>query len=224
MATIDETAIEVAEAVLVDLGNFDEYPELRAAHLEVATKAAIRMSQRLGKSIDAEQFLDKTLEFQSRAVEISQSHTQVIILAGYAAFFALWSAMALDVSRPWALLSGFLMIVSVIIFVGWTVAGLVFAKVATERAMAVYQSGPVDFWERYQEAERNNLQGRSRIMWFWKPVVATAGSTALLAASTLGISSAAAFVHKIEKGAQQKACADGTKTASAIPTNGSPAP
>ncbi len=199
MARIEETAIEVAQAVLDDLGGFDEYPDLRAAHMEVVTNAAIRMSQRLGKSIDSEQFLQKTIEFQSRAVELSQGHIQVIILAGYAAFFALWSGLAVDISRMGALSSGALMIVSVIVFIGWTVAGLVFAKVATERVMTVYQNGPVDFWSRYQAAELENLQGRGRFMRFWKPVVAVSGSTALGAALILAISSGAAFFQKIDK-------------------------
>lgn len=201
MAKIEETALEVTEAVLEELGGFGACPDLRAAHLEVGQIIAIRMSQRLGKSIDSEEFLQRTIEFQSRAVELSQGHIQVIILAGYAAFFALWSAMALDIPRESALFSGSMMIISVIVFVAWTVAGLVFAKIATERTMTVYLNGPVDFWTSYQAAETQNLQGRSRLMRFWKPAVAVSGTTALIAALVLAVASGASFVQKINKNA-----------------------
>lgn len=196
MATIEQTAHEVAEAVVDEHGGYHEYPDLRPLALAIAHDAAVRMSQRLGKSIDSERFLEETIGFQTRAVALSEGHIQVVVLAGYAAFFALWSAMASGIPIAAVLLSGAMMTTSVIVFIGWTVAGLIFAKFVTERTLKVYLDGPVDFWPRYQQAEAINLAGRAKLMRYWTPVVAVAAGTALIAAGTLAISSGISFVQK----------------------------
>ena len=196
MATIDETAVEVANTLVDELGQHSTTDDRDRDH-EIARLAAIRMSHRLNMSIELDDFFERTIEFQTKAVTLAEGHIQVIILAGYAAYFALWSTMAAHIPS-WAMLaSGALMLISVIVFVGWTVAGLVFAKVATERTMKVYNDGPIDFWTRCQEAERKNLAGRQRLMKFWQAIVACAGVTALAAAVLLAATSGMSFVDNI---------------------------
>lgn len=197
MANINETAAEVAEALLNQRGGYDGFDDLRTRDLEIAHDAAVRMSQRLGKSVDAEVLLDKTLEFTTRAAAIGQGHMQVIVLAGYAAFFALWSTMAPAIPTKAMLGTGALMIVSVITFIGWTIAGLVLTKVTTERTMLVYRDGPVDFLDRIRDADAKNFSERHRLMRWWKPVVGVAGGTALLASAILGGEASLTFVTKV---------------------------
>ena len=197
MATIQEAAAEVANDLVGRRGGYETAPDLLSHDIEIATDAAILMSQRLGKSIDIDDFLEKTIEFQTRATAVGQGHIQVIVLAGYVAFFTLWSAMAYSVP-VWAILgAGAFMVLSLVIFVGWTVVGLFFTKSAMERTLAAYQAGPVDFYPRHQAAEIENLTGRSRLMAWWRPVVYSAGGAAMFAAVILAVASITTLVNKI---------------------------
>lgn len=196
MTTMDELAWSLADTLVDEIGPH-ESPEIRERERQIAATAAIRMSNRLNKSIDVDTFFERTIEFQAKAVGIAEAHIQVIVLAGYAAYFALWSAMAAELPA-WALLaSGALMTISVVVFVGWTVAGLIFAKFSTDRILNVYRDGTLDFLPRYQQAEEHNLASRAKIMRWWAPVVAVAGFTALTAALILSIVGGVSFVQRV---------------------------
>lgn len=131
------------------------------------------------------EFYDAALNFQAKALEQSSTYNQVIILAGYAAFFAVWSTMADEVPRWAMLLSGASIIVSVIVYVGWTIAGMVFMKTFHEDMAKAIGLGPEGFLARVQSAESRMLARRPKLMRWWAPVVIISGGLGLVAASVL---------------------------------------
>ena len=154
------------------------------------------MSDKLGKSISAEEFFQKTLEFQSKSVTTIQGHIQVIILAGYAAFFTLWSSMASSLPIKVMLISGGLMGLSLIVFLIWVVIGVIFLKYQQELILSEYHIGPVNLPERLQNAEKKVLNLRKKLMPFWKYVVIFSGLTAFISSSLLSFDSILISINK----------------------------
>ncbi len=62
-------------------------------------------------------------------------YTSVIIVAGYAAFFAMWSSVKDDLSRVCVLWAGVLMMVSIVLFVGFEVSKMILMGIAHQRVM-----------------------------------------------------------------------------------------
>jgi len=195
MSSIDEAAADVAGQLAHELGPHAD----QSAHerdFTIAHAAAVRMAIRLNKCIDADDWLDRTLAFQSRAVEIAQAHNQVIVLAGYAAFFTLWSSMASSIAVPAMLASGAFMAISAAVFIGWTVRGMFLLRTTSERQLALYRGGPVDFPVRQSKTEKANLADRDRLMRHWPAVVWSAAGTAGVAAAILVCASVVSFVDR----------------------------
>jgi hypothetical protein len=199
MATIIETAEKVARELAEDRQFTEEEADLRAYVLDVAEEAALRMSDKLEKSIGGDELISKLLEFNTRTFKQAELHNQVFIIAGYAAFFALWSAVAADIPRPARLYSGGIMVLSLIVFVGWTVTGMIVAKVMMDRTLAVFLAGPVDFYERHAKMERVNLKTRDKLMRWWLPTVTAAAGTALIATIVLSVSAGIEFITSADE-------------------------
>ena len=196
MTTIDGAADEVASKLIQDLGPYPNQP-MQDRDYGVARSAAVFMAIRLNKSIDIDQLLDKTIAYQSRSVEISLAHNQVIILAGYAAFFTLWSTMATAIPLGAMLISGALMVISAAVFLAWTVCGMFVLRNTSEWQMQLFRGGPVDFVGRQVEVEKACVEARASLMRYWKPTIWSAGGTAGLAAAILVGASCFTFVEKV---------------------------
>lgn len=131
------------------------------------------------------EFYDAVVSFQSKALSDAASYNQVNVLAGYAAIFAIWSAVSSSLPKWMVLTSGGLMTVSVIVYVSWTIANMIFLKTHHEAMAAAVTQGVEGFVDRVVEAEKRSLTRRDRIMKWWLPVVVAAGGTALVAAVML---------------------------------------
>lgn len=141
-------------------------------------------------------FYETLLSFQTKSLEQSSTYNQVIILAGYAAFFAVWSTVSSEIPR-WALLvSGGLIVISVIVYVAWTVANMILLKTYQESTAAALAQGFDDFFPRLQQVDGKFLTKRQRIMRWWLPVVAVAGFSALFAAGILASTSLVAVIEQ----------------------------
>lgn len=138
---------------------------------------------------DLREFYDSLLSYQSKALENSAAYNQVIILAGYAAFFAVWSTVADQIPQWVMLLSGALMVISVIVYVGWTVVGMVVLQSYNARMVAELSKGYEGFYSRLAAVEEQGLRLRGRLLKRWLAVVIVAGSTALVAAVLLASAS-----------------------------------
>jgi hypothetical protein len=143
---------------------------------------------------DMREFYEALLSFQLKAIEGAGIYNQVIVLGGYAAFFAIWSAVSGAIADWVVLTAGGLMLISVIVYVGWTVANMIVLKSHHERMGAELSKGAIDFYGRVAAVELQSLQRRDKLMKWWKPVVIVAGTTALASAILVTVASLATVI------------------------------
>jgi len=136
-------------------------------------------------------FFGAAAEFQSRLFDASTAYNQLIVIGGYGAFFAVWSAFASHISRVVLLLSGMLMTISLVVYVTWTVVNMYRLQGSNIAASETFGEGVEGFEERYQAAIASGHGKSAELLRYWKPVVWLAGLTGLGAALLLG---GAAFV------------------------------
>ena len=143
------------------------------------------------------EFYEETAHYQLKMYDASVTYNQVVVLAGYAAFFAVWSAVA-DEIPPWVmLLSGGLILCSVVFYVGWTVANMILLKTANERILGQITGGPIGFHERAMAAELQNIAASRKIMKYWKPVLVSAGTSGFIGAVLLASAAIANAVGRL---------------------------
>ena len=78
---------------------------------------------------------------------------------------------------------------------GWTIANMVLIKSANERIIRQIEGGRDGFRKRTLAAERENIAAAGKLMKFWRPVLISAGSTALTGATILASSSIANAIN-----------------------------
>lgn len=130
----------------------------------------------------AQAFFEAAAAYQSRMLEASSGYNQIVVLGGYAGFFTIWSATAAELPRWLVLVSGALMGLSLIVYVGWTVYGMVLRSNFMQRMMGEIKKGPDGFLARVQAAEAEGAIAVAHYMRFWKPILWTACAPALIAA------------------------------------------
>lgn len=175
------------EELLVALRiGYDELVELRALLSQEGREEAEREEDFQRSVRDRHHYFGTVAEFQSRLMDSSTAYNQIIILAGYVAFFGVWSAVKSDIPR-WILLgSGGAMLISLIVFIGWTVFGMFQLQTQNMKTMATFGEGIEGFEERYRASLASGLQDTGWLHKFWKWVVIASGSTGFIAASLLG--------------------------------------
>lgn len=130
-------------------------------------------------------FYELLAAYHARLLEASSGYNQIVVLGGYAGFFTVWAATAPDLPRWLVLLTGGLMSISLAIYVGWTVTGMVMLRNHTQRMMNEIGKGIEGFLERVEAAEAKSIAASSKLMRFWKPVLWAAGAPALVASLLL---------------------------------------
>jgi hypothetical protein len=148
-------------------------------------------------------FYEVVASYQSRLLEASSGYNQVVVLAGYAGFFTIWSAVRDDVPHWLLLISGALMGVSLIIYVAWTVWGMVLKQTHIQRMIEEIAKGPEGYLARVQAAEAKNVAEVAGYSKIWKPVVWSSGLTALAAAILVASGAFAAVVWPRPAATQQ---------------------
>lgn len=126
-------------------------------------------------------FYEVTASYQSRMLEASSGYNQVVVLAGYAGFFTIWSAVRTDIPHWLLLISGALMGFSLIVYVAWTVCGMILSRNAMQGMLNEIAKGPEGYLARIQAAEAKNVGVMNRAMQFWRPVLWSSGLPALVA-------------------------------------------
>src|SRR5688500_16100420 len=83
----------------------------------------------------AQAFFEAAAGDQSRVLDASSGYNQIVVLGGYAGFFTIWSGTAGFLPRWLVLTSGALMGLSLIVYVGWTVYGMILRSSGMQRMM-----------------------------------------------------------------------------------------
>ena len=125
-------------------------------------------------------YYEATASYQTRILEASSGYNQVVVLAGYAGFFTIWSAVREDIPHWLLLVSGLLMAASLIVYVGWTVWSMILSRTGMQRLLNEIAKGPDGYLERVQAAEAKNITQVNAYMRLWKPVLWLSGAPALL--------------------------------------------
>lgn len=129
----------------------------------------------------AEEFFDLAASHQAKALETSAAYQQVIILAGYAAFFGVWSGVSNQIPHWVVLLGGSSMLLSVTVYIAWTVANMVGINMHHNAVSEALMGGPEGLHDRIRAAEAVSAARNKVIIRFWIPVVAFCAITAATA-------------------------------------------
>lgn len=168
---------------------------------------ALEWAQAAADAIDddgvrARYFLDHGASYHSKVVGAGSAYHQVVIVSGYAAFFALWSTMAGGLP-VWAVMTiGGLMAFSLLIYIGWTVIAMVVSEISTRRLTAALNAGPIDIEQRWGAAEAEGLRQQVKLDRLWIPALVASLLPAVVAALLL---SGMAFRSVINQHATPKA-------------------
>ena len=162
------------------------YPEivmLRARLSDEGLATAAR-EEDFAREINARRnFFGVAAEYQSRIFDSSVAYNQIIVLGGYAAFFGVWSAVAEDIPREVLLGSGALILVSLIVYVSWTVVGMYHLGIRNLQAVGTFGEGVEGFQERLVAVEIEAQKRSGKLLKFWKAVVWVSGLTGFVAAA-----------------------------------------
>ena len=143
-------------------------------------------------------FLGNAAEYQSRIFDASTAYNQLIVIGGYAAFFGVWAGFSKDLNRTVILLSGCLVLASLVVYITWTVIGMYQLGRRNIEAAATFGAGIEGFVERFQATEVAAQQRSASLLKFWPPVVWASGLTGFAAAILLGNAALLAMMSKSE--------------------------
>lgn len=119
-------------------------------------------------TIDYERQLQAAHEFISKLHSQSVSYTNLILVAGYAAFFTFWSQLHDDLPPLIFNLVGLLIIASLLCFISWEVTKMIWGNLSIRRVQAELDGakpGPTTM-AKFQEA-LTSFDRRSGKIWVW---------------------------------------------------------
>jgi len=140
---------------------------------QVAKGAATAFSgQPIISQKDALERMERVYQLTFQMFEKATAYENVILVAGYAGFFALWSAVAGEMPRSTTLWSVGLMGVSLVVYVAFHIAQMVTRAVFQFRMMAVVarKLNDPDFHDIWAEQMQKPQRANSIVLMAW-PVV-----------------------------------------------------
>jgi hypothetical protein len=137
------------------------------------------------------EFFEHLVSYEAKMLDHSAAYNQVVVLAGYAAFFGVWSAISAKLPEWVAMTCAALIIVSVFTYVLWTVINMVHLNLFNRNMVAALSQGVDGYMDRVRAVEAGRLPSVNKIMKWWKPVLILAGSTAAMSAILLSVAAMA---------------------------------
>lgn len=105
-------------------------------------------------------------EIISHAYGKVSSYSNLIIIAGYIGFFTLWSSLKNDLPN-WAILSsGFCILLSLLIFIGFEIYKMISSSIKMHRFSKALQQPNINTISQIQQIERNGALNSARIWIF----------------------------------------------------------
>ncbi len=144
-----------------------------ASHVE-RLNGEVNSLRQFQESIEYEKQIQAALEIIERAQSNHVSYTNLIIVAGYAAFFTFWSTIKNDLPEWLFSVSGLLIIISLIIFIAWEVTKMVLGALNFRKVEHyLTNSTGSDAINKYHKSISTFDRKMSRIwIWFFIPTVA----------------------------------------------------
>jgi hypothetical protein len=131
--------------------------------------AEIERVQREESERAAELLRERYVKFSSESFGHAAAYDNVVVIAGYAAFFALWSAVAKDISPLARLTTVSLMGASLMLYITWhMIQMLTRQRYDRQRAAAfAHQNDPEVFDRVWQDVERRRGIAMQQTLRFW---------------------------------------------------------
>lgn len=137
-----------------------DYQAKQIAEIEAAAQA------------HAELVRDRAIKYAADVYGHASAYDNAIVIAGYAAFFALWAGVAEDVSRNCRLVTATLMGVSLLLYITWHVMQMLtrqrfeFARAET----FAFADDAVRFNAEWEKIEQRQAIAQQQVMRFWLPI------------------------------------------------------
>ena len=129
-----------------------------AKHINRMAKEQARMQTNENIAIAKEVF--------SHAYSQASSYSNVIIAAGYVGFFTLWASLQKDLPT-WAILSsGFLILMSVMIFIGFELFKMINSSIQMHNVSKRLQQPSINTLQEIQRIEQNNALKSAKVWVF----------------------------------------------------------
>lgn len=130
-----------------------------------------------------QELLNAQKELTAHTFDKAQAYTNVVLLAGYAGFFAIWSFIKPDITKEQVFWSGLLIALSLTAFMLWEIYGS-FYRSRSLLGLAKAVNNPAKFHELL---EQHKIDEHARIIRFGRIWVVVFGFTVLTGFSAIGI-------------------------------------
>ncbi|NTV05451.1 MAG: hypothetical protein HGA59_02950 [Chlorobiaceae bacterium] len=129
------------------------------------------------------ELLNAQKELAAHTFDKAQAYTNVVLLAGYAGFFAIWSFIRPDITNEQVFWSGLLIALSLTAYMLWEIYGS-FYRSRSLLCLAKAVNNPDKFHELL---EQHKLDEQARIIFLGQIWVVVFGFTVLTGFSAIGI-------------------------------------
>ena len=137
---------------------------------------------------ERQQRIDVIIKVTSALFDKAVAYTNVIILAGYAAFFAVWSTMKVSMSKSEMLLTAFCITFSLVFFVFWEVTKMIINSKSLTGLTKVLNAPPHEFNKRLAEQQKPEQRLNVRLMKYWVIILVLTVVPGLVAGAVLLLS------------------------------------
>jgi hypothetical protein len=134
---------------------------------------------------ERQQRIDVIIKVTSALYDKAVAYTNIILLAGYAAFFAIWNTMKTNMSRWEMLLTAFCITFSLVFFVFFEVTKMIVNSKSLTGLTKVLNAPPQDFDKRLAEQQKAEQRMSIRLLKFWVVILALTVLPGLVAAAVL---------------------------------------
>lgn len=132
-----------------------------------------------------EKRIDDFIEILSALYDKSAAYTNLIMAAGYAAFFAVWSNMKLLLTPLQMRVSALAMMLSLIVFVAWELTKMICTSLNLQKQFDVSQVERQQFDQKLNEYKKSERKFNVKFLAMWPFILVAAIVPAIIAASVL---------------------------------------
>ena len=134
---------------------------------------------------ETDQRIDVMIKVASALYDKAVAYTNVIILAGYAALFTVWSTMKAKMSHAEMLVAAFCITFSLVFFVFWEVTKMIVNSKSLTGLLNVLKAPPQEFDQRLAELQKADQRLNIKLLRFWIVILVFTVVPGLIAAAVL---------------------------------------
>ncbi len=129
--------------------------------------------------------IETMIKVMSALYDKAAAYTNIIMAAGYAGFFAVWSNMKAYMSPTEMRVSALCMLVSLLVFVLWEVTKMILTSRNLHRLLEVIQAPQTEFDAKLKKQQHDERLFNIGFLRAWRIVLVSAIAPALVASAIL---------------------------------------